>query len=488
MSNIFVINPAPVVSWQPAPLPYGPMPAAELNATATISGAPATGTFIYTFAGTSTPISVGQIYPVGSYKVQVTFTPAGTTLQYPLITQLQINPATPKLTWATPAPIYTSAPLSSTQLDATATGVTGAALPGTFVYNPAAGTTLTAGSHVLSTTFTPTDTTSYTTASAQVTIQVDYAPISITSASPWTAPLGNTPLTVTLTGSGFTSTSVVEVNGAAIPTQVQSPTSLTGTLPPTDLANAATLNLTVYDPQSKLTSNIVQFTVTAPPANVTFSIPPTTGSGQQSTVTIGLATPYPSDLQGTLTLTFSPSASNGVDDPAIQLSTGGRTLTFTVPAGSTTTPQVALQTGTVSGTITLTLTLAAGGVDVTPTGLTPITLVIASAAPVITSVKFTNSSEGLITVVISGFSNTREMSQAEFVFTGTDSGHLRSSKLDVQATGLFSPWYSSSASDQYGSEFTYTQNFQLSKPDSGITGVSVTLANSVGTSGSANSQ
>jgi len=114
--------------------------------------------------------------------------------------------------------------------------------------------------------------------------------------------------------------------------------------------------------------------------------------------------------------------------------------------------------------------------------------VIASAAPVITSVTFTNNSEGQVTVVISGFSNTREVTQAEFAFTGTDASHLRSAKVDVSVTGLFTPWYTSTASDQFGSEFTYTQNFQLSRPDAGVTGVSVTLANSVGISGSVNSQ
>ena len=61
------------------------------------------------------------------------------------------------LTWPTPAPIFTSTALSATQLDATAAGVTGAALPAAFVYSPAAGTTLAAGSEVSKHTFTPTD-------------------------------------------------------------------------------------------------------------------------------------------------------------------------------------------------------------------------------------------------------------------------------------------------------------------------------------------
>ena len=424
----------------------------------------------------------------GTHLIAVSYT--NSSLSQPLTgsASLVVNKAAPVLAWPTPAPILTTTPLGSTQLDVTAKGMNGASLPGTFVYSPAAGTMLSAGSQTLSATFTPTDKADYTNATAQVTIQVDYPSISITSVSPGSATLGTTPLTITLAGSGFTSTSVVQVNGTAIATQVQSSTSLAATLPAADLVNPGTLNLLVHDSQSKLSSNAVQFKVTAPPADVTLSIPQTTGSGEQPNVTIELNNAYPSDLKGTLTLTFAPSASNGVDDPAIQLSTGGRTLNFTVPAGSKTTPQVALQTGTVAGTITVTLTLTAGGVDVTPAALTPIPLPISAAAPVITHVTFTNSSAGLITVAISGFSNTREMSQAEFVFTGTDAGHLRSSKVDVPATLPFSTWYSQSDSDQFGSEFTYTQHFQLSKPDAGVTGVSVTLANSVGTSGSVNSQ
>jgi hypothetical protein len=423
----------------------------------------------------------------GTHQIAVSYT--NSSLSQPLTgsASLVVNKAAPVLAWPMPAPILTTTALGSTQLDATAKGVNGASLAGTFVYNPAAGTMLSAGTQTLSATFTPTDKTDYTNAAAQVTIQVDYPTISIISVSPGSATLGTTPLTITLTGSGFTSTSVVQVNGTAIATQVQSFTSLAATLPAADLVSAGTLNLLVHDSQSKLSSNAVQFNVTAPPADVTLSIPQTTGSGEQPNVTIELNNAYPSDLKGTLTLTFAPSVSNGVDDPAIQLSTGGRTLNFTVPAGSKTTPQVALQTGTVAGTITVRLTLTAGGVDVTPAALAPIPLPISAAAPVITHVTFTNSA-GMITVAISGFSNTREMSQAEFVFTGTDAGHLRSSKVDVPATFPFSTWYSQSDSDQFGSEFTYTQHFQLSKPDAGVTGVSVTLANSVGTSGSVNSQ
>jgi lactonase family protein with 7-bladed beta-propeller len=74
---------------------------------------------------------------------------------------------TPVITWATPAAITSSTPLSATQLDATAN------VAGTFVYTPPAGTVLTAGTQTLSVTFTPTNTAQYSNASATVAITVN---------------------------------------------------------------------------------------------------------------------------------------------------------------------------------------------------------------------------------------------------------------------------------------------------------------------------
>jgi hypothetical protein len=84
---------------------------------------------------------------------------------------------TPTITWAAPAPIVYGTPLSTAQLDATAS------VPGTFSYSPAAGTVLSVGSHTLSVTFTPTDMTDYTAAMATVTLTVNQAAPAITSAS-----------------------------------------------------------------------------------------------------------------------------------------------------------------------------------------------------------------------------------------------------------------------------------------------------------------
>jgi glucose/arabinose dehydrogenase len=70
------------------------------------------------------------------------------------------------ITWANPAPVAAGTALGGTQLNATAS------VPGTFVYSPAAGTALTAGTQTLSVTFTPADTTSNTVATRTVTIVV----------------------------------------------------------------------------------------------------------------------------------------------------------------------------------------------------------------------------------------------------------------------------------------------------------------------------
>jgi streptogramin lyase len=77
-----------------------------------------------------------------------------------------VSKITPVITWATPVQITFGTALSSTQLDATSL------VAGTFVYTPPAGTTPAAGTDTLSVTFTPTDTVTYSNATASVTLAV----------------------------------------------------------------------------------------------------------------------------------------------------------------------------------------------------------------------------------------------------------------------------------------------------------------------------
>ena len=80
----------------------------------------------------------------------------------------------PTITWNPPASMLFGTKLSSVQLNATAS------VAGTFVYNPAAGTLLQPGSRTLSVTFTPTNTTDYSTATASRTITVGFSQACLT--------------------------------------------------------------------------------------------------------------------------------------------------------------------------------------------------------------------------------------------------------------------------------------------------------------------
>jgi len=83
----------------------------------------------------------------------------------------------PQITWTNPAPINFGTALSSNQLDATAK------VPGSFVYNSRIGTILRAGTYTLSVVFTPTDTNDYLTASNNVSLVVQPAPLTATGSN-----------------------------------------------------------------------------------------------------------------------------------------------------------------------------------------------------------------------------------------------------------------------------------------------------------------
>jgi hypothetical protein len=116
-------------------------------------------------AGTS-PASASTTPANLSATTQVTITSAPST---PSPSQ-----STPTISWSAPAAIAYGAALNSTQLNATAN------VAGTFVYTPAAGAVLKAGTQTLSAVFTPTDTSTYSSATATVQLTVNQATPTIT--------------------------------------------------------------------------------------------------------------------------------------------------------------------------------------------------------------------------------------------------------------------------------------------------------------------
>jgi uncharacterized protein DUF4082/Big-like domain-containing protein/G8 domain-containing protein len=154
----------PVITWSnPASIIYGTaLSGTQLNATTTVPGS-----FAYSPpAGTVLSAGAGQ-------PLSVTFTPTDTATYNSASATVAITvlKATPVITWANPADITQGTPLGSTQLNATTN------VAGSFAYSPPSGTVLGVGAgQQLSTTFTPTSTANYNTATRTVLINVNGTP------------------------------------------------------------------------------------------------------------------------------------------------------------------------------------------------------------------------------------------------------------------------------------------------------------------------
>jgi hypothetical protein len=149
----------PVVTWAtPLDVVYGTaLGAAQLDAIASVPG-----TFTYTPAA-------GTVLNAGTQTLSVSFTPADTVhyTDASASVTLTVRKGTPVINWDYPGHIDYGTPLGPAQLNATSL------VPGTFIYDPPAGTVLNAGrDQTLSATFTPDDLANYTSATLSQTIQV----------------------------------------------------------------------------------------------------------------------------------------------------------------------------------------------------------------------------------------------------------------------------------------------------------------------------
>jgi hypothetical protein len=162
----------PAIFWAtPADLTYG----SALNLTQLDAFTNVPGTFVYT-PGTGTILHAGA-----NQTLSVSYTPTDLANYGPATASVRINvnKATPVITWPEPNGITYGNPLTATQLDATAN------TPGTFVYTPPLGTMLPTGDNQpLSVAFTPTDTTDYTNASGSTRIDVNQINPVITWSNP----------------------------------------------------------------------------------------------------------------------------------------------------------------------------------------------------------------------------------------------------------------------------------------------------------------
>jgi centrosomal CEP192-like protein len=311
----------PTITWTPpAAITYGTaLSSTQLDASATVAG-----TFVYTPAA-------GTVLKAGAQTLSVTFTPTDTT-DYSTATAtvaLTVNQATPAITWAAPAAITYGTPLSATQLDASST------VAGTFAYTPAAGTVLKAGAQTLSVTFSPTDTTDYTTATASVALTVNQA----TPTIKWPAPAAityGTPL----------STTQLDASSTVAGTFAYSP-------PAGTVLNAGAQTLSVNFAPTDLTD------YKAATATVTLTVKPATQSTPAISWTAPAAISYGTALSGTQLYASSTVAGTFAYTPAAGtvLKAGTQTLSATFTPTDTTdyttaTATVALTVNQATPTVT----------------------------------------------------------------------------------------------------------------------------------------
>ena len=210
---------------------------------------------------------------------------------------------------------------------------------------------------------------------------------------------------------------------------------------------------------------------------------------QQPSYSLSFRTPYTIDVIGTLNLSFTSGAF--ASDPSVQFATGGKTVEFFIPAGSTdavfpnNSKQIAIQTGTVAGNITLYPTFAtATGVDITPPTVPGVSLTVPQQAPAITSLSVSNSTAAGFTLNITGYATTRSVTQIQLQLTPASGINLTSSSLTIPADSAFGAWYQTTTSQSVGSAFTASVPITLSGSSTAkpIQSLSVVLINQQGTS------
>jgi hypothetical protein len=316
------------------------------------------------------------------------------------------------------------------------------------------------------------------------TIQINGATLTITSAS---LPDGvvSAQYSQTLAASGGLapySWSIVST-GAPDGFSLDASGALTGTA---STAGAFTFTVQVTDQDNNVARQTLTLNIRAgTPPNITIvGLPNIVDPAQQPTFSLQLDSSYPADITGTVTLTFTPDPAVGVDDPAVQFATGGRVLQFSLPANSKnpvfSAPILALQTGTVAGTIQLAVSIQSVGTDITPATAQVLTIRLDRLAPKIVSLTAVPTTSGVELHIIA-FATTRQVTQGVFQFQPTSGAQPVS--VTVPLTDSGTAWFQSAQSMQFGGEFSLVQPFTFQGQSlSNFSSVSVTLSNAQGNS------
>jgi hypothetical protein len=322
------------------------------------------------------------------------------------------------------------------------------------------------------------------TVSKQFTVAVA-SNLSITTASPMPDAVAGTLYARSLSAAGGVEPYVWTVAAGSLPPGLgidPATSAITGTAM---ASGAFAFTLQVTDASGGSATRDYTIAVTLPPLpSVSMDgLPDPANADDQPSFQVSLATAYPVQLTGQIVMTFTPDAMVPIDDSSIQFATGGRTVNFTIPAGSTaatfSAPRMALQTGTVAGTITLTLSAQSAAGEVTATSSR--TMRVLRAAPVMRTTVLVHTAAGF-ELHITGYATPRQVTQAAVQLTPSAGSNLQTTQLTIPLADLAGNWYQSAASSRFGSQFTLVLPFTIQGNASGIDSVGVSLANDQGSS------
>jgi len=187
---------------------------------------------------------------------------------------------------------------------------------------------------------------------------------------------------------------------------------------------------------------------------------------QQIPIGLSLASPYPLSISGTLTMAVLPQGFSA--DPAIQFSTGGKTVAFTIPANSTTAvfangaTSVKLQTGSTAGTITLTPEFqTSSGAPIASTGGAPLVLNVPATIPIVVGAQITSQTATSFTIAVTGVTNTQSLSHLDFTFTPASGYSLKNPTVSIPVSAAATAFFGSAAAQNFGGQFVATVPFNF---------------------------
>jgi hypothetical protein len=171
-------------------------------------------------------------------------------------------------------------------------------------------------------------------------------------------------------------------------------------------------------------------------------------------------------------------------------------VSIPISAGQTQSAQFTASAGTVAGTCTIGVSSITAGSGAAPltigsgaAGFSSAALNMANAAdaPFLNQPSITSApGSGTLTIQVTGWSTTRDLTNLVFAFTPKSGFSLTSSALTVDVSSASRTWYTDPRSAATGGSFLYTANFTISGGTSSALGsVSVTAGSSRGTTTSA---